>query len=276
MGGHSIGRAGAGAGGFALDTLQRSGHTPAPPCNDFGSDMQRKAVEAAERELELARDYCRKALETKIRRDFDHAWHNFLMCANRVFTRLEHGAKKGPSKGWFDAIKNLRKTDPLLNYMMHARNASEHGDPVLGYDKGAEAPSISRFYGSEAFTPEGLTGPPRFSIEWQPRLLPVKARNGVFHHPPTSHLGKPIVPVPEVVAETMIAYRADRIAEAHTLLLGHPVPETGRPQAAFNAGPMAETRTAEEWPLIQAGWIRRTSRIIVHWDLFHSGRNAAI
>ncbi|MEW5685664.1 MAG: hypothetical protein AB1942_12160 [Pseudomonadota bacterium] len=55
------------------------------------------------------------------------AWSDVLTYGNRVFTRLEQGAKVGAAKGWFDGVKHLRRTDELLSYMLHARNADEHG-----------------------------------------------------------------------------------------------------------------------------------------------------
>lgn len=53
-------------------------------------------------------------------------WSDILIHGNRVFTRLEQGAKN-TSKGWFDRKKHLRKNDQILAYMLHARNVDEHG-----------------------------------------------------------------------------------------------------------------------------------------------------
>lgn len=60
--------------------------------------------------------------------EIETAWSDFLVFANRVFSKLEQGAKSnGKSKAWFDSKKHERRTNTLLRYVHHARNADEHG-----------------------------------------------------------------------------------------------------------------------------------------------------
>jgi hypothetical protein len=56
------------------------------------------------------------------------AWTNFLLMGNRVYARLEQGAKgNGTSFGWYGKKKHERRKDPLLSYIKNARDADEHG-----------------------------------------------------------------------------------------------------------------------------------------------------
>jgi len=69
--------------------------------------------------------------------DADHLadlWAEFLTYANRVFNKLSHGPKHGPSKGWFDRVKHVRKTDKILSYILHARNVDTHGVERIAQD----------------------------------------------------------------------------------------------------------------------------------------------
>ena len=89
--------------------------------------MQRKAVTKARDRLRAAESAFEQMRATKIGSpDFEHAWYAFLVAQNSFYGALEQGAKSGRSKGWFDSKKHERKTDPLLNYLHHARNADEH------------------------------------------------------------------------------------------------------------------------------------------------------
>jgi len=60
--------------------------------------------------------------------DIESAWSDFLTAANRIFSKLEQGAKATEkSMGWFGQKKYERKTDSFLRYIHHARNVDEHG-----------------------------------------------------------------------------------------------------------------------------------------------------
>ena len=42
-------------------------------------------------------------------------------------TSYPMGRNTDLSKGWFDRVKHVRKTDKILSYILHARNADTHG-----------------------------------------------------------------------------------------------------------------------------------------------------
>ncbi|MBW9332467.1 hypothetical protein FEE59_02970 [Herbaspirillum sp. RU 5E] len=58
----------------------------------------------------------------------ESAWIEFLAAAMTIYNKLEKGSKtNGKSEAWFGRMKHERKSDPLLSYLHHARNADEHG-----------------------------------------------------------------------------------------------------------------------------------------------------
>jgi len=72
------------------------------------TEMLRTSVEAARRDLQLALG----KLDQMERTENDAGqladlWAEFLTYANRVFNKLSHGPKHGPSKGWFDRVKHV-------------------------------------------------------------------------------------------------------------------------------------------------------------------------
>lgn len=89
--------------------------------------MDKKAVELARRDYDHA---VASLADMKVANDFptiERHWTAFLVNAGRVFTKLEQGAKTvGKSDAWFGRKKRERRTDPLLCYLWHARNADEH------------------------------------------------------------------------------------------------------------------------------------------------------
>ena len=95
--------------------------------------MKRAAIGHAKRHLASARKAIEILAQSGTASDLQDAWSDFLRHANTIFSKLEQGAKdeESPScKGWYDGIKNLRRTDQL-NYLHHARNVDEHGlDPA--------------------------------------------------------------------------------------------------------------------------------------------------
>jgi len=90
--------------------------------------MDKTAVNAACDHLARA-DAALRAIEgAQTLAEIETAWSDFLIAANRVFSKLEQGAKtNGQSKAWYGRKKHERRTNPLLRYIHHARNADEHG-----------------------------------------------------------------------------------------------------------------------------------------------------
>lgn len=56
------------------------------------------------------------------------AWGDFLVAANRFYSKLKDGATNDPTSAhWFARKKGERKKDALLQYLHQARNVEEHG-----------------------------------------------------------------------------------------------------------------------------------------------------
>jgi hypothetical protein len=93
-----------------------------------GLGMLADAVARAREKLEKAKSHATGLTASNDYRSAHQSWHSFLATSNRVFTLLEQGAKSSnASKNWFSSHKHLRRTDPLLSSVHHARNADENG-----------------------------------------------------------------------------------------------------------------------------------------------------
>src|ERR1035438_7608475 len=71
--------------------------------------------------------------------EVERHWAAFLVSAGRVFTKLEQAAKgSSKSEAWWGHQVKQRRTEPLLRYIWHARNADEHGiQPVTEMHPGS-------------------------------------------------------------------------------------------------------------------------------------------
>jgi hypothetical protein len=90
--------------------------------------MNPRAISAAQAEIARARRAILLLEKPKNFSEAASAWFEFLLAANRIYSKLERGAKgNGRSMAWFGRMKHARKNDELLSYLHHARNAEEHG-----------------------------------------------------------------------------------------------------------------------------------------------------
>lgn len=90
--------------------------------------MKREAIAAAREAFERAKVAAEALSHGEDIANLERAWSDFLTMANRVYVKLEQGAKSnGPSYGWFGEKKHERRKDPLLSYIKNARDADEHG-----------------------------------------------------------------------------------------------------------------------------------------------------
>lgn len=55
------------------------------------------------------------------------AWSDFLVYHHRFFTALKQVCGNKQHQSWCQNVLRVRKTDPLLRYIHHARNSDEHG-----------------------------------------------------------------------------------------------------------------------------------------------------
>lgn len=147
---------------------------------------------------------------------------------------FEQGAK-GNSKSvpWFGRKKGERKRDPLLSYLHHARNSSEHGiERTVGQTppnrdgwgrplKFNERTELFKFQSHDPETGElKAEGEALFA---GPTLKPVKVadpRYGDVFDPPRTHLGReiPFSDFADGIAKQAIVYFTLLVAEAATLL----------------------------------------------------------
>jgi hypothetical protein len=90
--------------------------------------MKRASIEAARNSLERAKTALGAMQNADSFEKLEEAWSDFLTVANRVYTKLEQGAKdKGTHKSWFGRKKHERRQDPMLKYIKNARDVDEHG-----------------------------------------------------------------------------------------------------------------------------------------------------
>lgn len=138
-------------------------------------------VETA-KELKAADAAYRKMVQIGIHNfhEYERAWRDFLHCIDRAWNKT--CAEARGRKNWQrieSEYGNLRKTDPLLKYLVHARNVSEH----------TISPLIKEWKPNLKLTPVD----DKLRIEWDGwdrPLLPITDRGTLFN-PPKKHLGKP-------------------------------------------------------------------------------------
>jgi hypothetical protein len=154
---------------------------------------------------------------------FDQHWAQFLSSFNTIFSKLEQGAKKsGRSNAWFGRLKNLRRNDPLLRYLHHARNQENHGlnngtshlpFDLVGLD-GNQA-KVSRDTSGRLRVDATVGDKVNLKIV-PPRVGLISVRDSnVDYDPPREHLGRPLAELnPVAVAEAAILFIENTINDA--------------------------------------------------------------
>lgn len=141
-----------------------------------------RAIEMAREEFARARLAAERTVTGEGHAKLAEQWSLFLHHANRVFTKLGKGVvRDSPAKGWWDRVWHTRTTDDLLRYIMHARNADEHG--------------LRRITLGTAARPRGFVlGPFGIDrlVEPEATLMVAVYDRGVPYNPPTTHLGQPL------------------------------------------------------------------------------------
>lgn len=161
----------------------------------------------------------------------EDAWSQFLTAANTIFSLLEQGSKGNQkSERWFENVKHVRKTDPLLSYLKQARNVDEHTIERTTYDIPGSLLVLNKPDSPPA--PVVLNSGPdgRLIISHDPQ------HHRVLHDPPslrlsqvidrryrtifpvpTAHFGSPMEPTPRVAADLGVAYLTVLLDEASEL-----------------------------------------------------------
>ncbi len=181
------------------------------------------AIEKAEDRLVTAKARCKDLESSKDYPATRRHWYDFLLSSNAVFSILEQGTKGIPKgKVWVDQQKRLRREDPLLRYLQHARNAEEHDvssvtelnrKKMMLVENGTPVAAIEDIVGNTGKFRDvsgstlDLTKINELRIyPDRATLVPVTDR-GVVYVPPTKHLGGAIEdPGPITVAKLMVEH----------------------------------------------------------------------
>lgn len=177
----------------------------------------------ASTDLQIAREAIEKMASTESFSDFYRHWQDFLYRLERAWEAAlcrVRGIGGGAAQCWISSNSGLRKKDPLLCYLKHARDAETH---VLGetienvlqlsfedrFRRKFQVNSISTHVEGTTLVVDIVT--PDEHLEWQgdvkpgdPRMLRFKSRS-VWYNPPTVHLGNRIENV-HPVAVALLGY----------------------------------------------------------------------
>jgi hypothetical protein len=182
--------------------------------------MNQTAVKQANERLVRARDAHLRIVESdKSLAPFAvtaAAWTDFLLAASVIYSKLGRGSRgHGTSEAWFGRLKHERKTDQLLSYIHHARNADEHGI-------GATTNPLPHHFGEIKQEPSGTPGLVNVTIKIHISLMLMPVyddRFGDMFPVPTTHLGQPVEdPSPAEVSRLALQYLERIVAEAATLV----------------------------------------------------------
>lgn len=190
--------------------------------------MDKAAIEAARTEYRRAAESLAQVATTNDFPTLEKYWASFLVSAGRVFTKLEQGAKVcSKSRAWWGSKVHQRRTDPLLCYLWHARNADEHTLQRVNQLQPAQSKVIEPTKEENeqlerAMKNEGRPWVALGMFEWTPEhvlLLPV-VDWGVPYDPPKDHLGKPLEnSSPAHIGGLALAYLDSMLKEAEALEL---------------------------------------------------------
>jgi hypothetical protein len=188
--------------------------------------VQAKAIEAAWAEYKRAEEFAASIATSNEFAEVDAAWKSFLVHAGRVFTKLEQGSKTdGKSQAWWGRKLHERRTDALLCYLWHARNADEHTLQEIAALREATIKQVqptqaelNEFH--NAMSKQPLPYSPLALIEVTPRhfkMLDVVDR-GVKYVAPLEHRGKPLTDTSAAaVTRLALSYIGEMLTQADKL-----------------------------------------------------------
>lgn len=161
---------------------------------------------------------------------FEEQWKEFLRRLERVWNKANAHFGKSPKwNGWQGKYDNLRRSDPLLSYLVNARGAEEHTvNEIVGREPGGIG--INSAEGNSLYIERmeinngvlSVRSPQKLRIEFFPArmtLHPVVNR-GRTYALPTSHLGHPIDPSNVLgVAELAIKFYEEALVQAEAFFV---------------------------------------------------------
>lgn len=155
-------------------------------------------------ELKRARLAISSMKEANSLDDFEEHWKEFLRRIERVWSKTASHFGKSPKwQSWHGKVEGLRRTDPLLAYLVNARGAEEHTVNEIvdreGAGIGIDAAEGNRLFIEKLTFKNGVMrveSPQKLKFTFigaRTRLLPVKNR-GRIYPVPNLHLGNRIDP----------------------------------------------------------------------------------
>jgi hypothetical protein len=195
--------------------------------------MQRPALSRAKAEIRAARTALGRMGSARTFDEFEDGWRDYLGALEKAWLKAERECQsvRDQFEPWQQQFRAARKSDPLLRYLSHARNADTH---TIQDTLSQSAPSIGLgpAYG-HAWHINRLeirngrithySGDKPMKITFIPgrlELLPVVDR-GVSYEPPNSHREKVLSKKdPISVGALGLAYYEEFIAEAERRFFG--------------------------------------------------------
>jgi hypothetical protein len=154
---------------------------------------------------------------------FEEAWRDFLGSIEKCWAKVEQGCQgfRSPYQPWAGSFSQIRKKDPLLRYLKHARNADQHTiQEIVAHHRGgwtsfipaSDKPiQIDRMVVEDGRLMEYRGSEPLHFRIYPDRveLLRVKDR-GEWYNPPMQHLDQPLQSnSPLAVAELGLRFYED-------------------------------------------------------------------
>lgn len=185
-------------------------------------------------ELTLAKESVQRMSNAQSFEELEQGWTALLTHLDRVWNKAEDHHRKSPKwKNWQAKYVNLRRTDPLLSYLINARNVNEH----------SIADITQRHAGGVAFRSANPDEPlilKNFKVE-NGVMSVESAENAIVHfiaagvqplavanrgrtyNPPTEHLGNPIDAVNAVgIATAGAAFYEQFLTDAEAFFVTKP------------------------------------------------------
>lgn len=186
------------------------------------------AIRQAENELRRANQALARLMSPKDLLDFRDAWDDFLHHTRRLTLKLELGCRsEEQAKSWYGRVRQDQRQDDLLCYLLHARNAEQHGLETT-LDTSTSIGARGSIFVENLTIVDGkitsakvkpLSPGSKLVIQHISVLVPVKdGRSGTIYNPPRSHLGEAVADQsPLAIATLAIKYYADILEQASNL-----------------------------------------------------------
>lgn len=199
----------------------------APLMNPEAIEQANSRLQRAKTALTVLQDKTATVAELRM------AWSDFLLAAAGLYSKLEQGSKDSPkSQSWFGRVKHIRRSDPLMRYLHHARNSDEHSLDITA-SMGTTAVSTHESV-TVSTNPDGTpnvrvdmskvdrhdpSGPvmARITVDIYPRAV-TDNRYGDTFQPPKEHLNTAMADTSAPgIAELAVEYLGSLINEAEEL-----------------------------------------------------------